>query len=262
MRARSRSVFGPGGRRTVVTALAVGAAGITFATAGAPVAVRVLLALPLLFAPGYLLANLLFPDRNTNVGERAILVTGLAIAVTVLVGLLLNEFPAGLNRRTWAASLGSAALIAYVLGLVIHGKASDEPRPEPRSRVSLAALATVLVALLLVLAGLGIARKSALDAAHRSHFTELWALPIRTRGAPVGLRFGVANRERAARRYVLVVRTGSRRLETLSFRLGSGRSRTGRLRTGSLRSPVTVSLYLGTRAAGSPYRHVRLWLGG
>ena len=73
-----------------------------------------------LFAPGYVLVAALFP-RNTDLGwiERIALSAGLSIAVTPLLGLLLNFTPFGIRFGPIIATLGTFSVL---VGLAAYGR--------------------------------------------------------------------------------------------------------------------------------------------
>src|SRR5919205_467104 len=70
-----------------------------------PSVLRPLLAVPLvLFLPGFALTVILFERERLGIPERLMLSVGLSVALTALVGLLLNWTRLGL----WTMSLGTA----------------------------------------------------------------------------------------------------------------------------------------------------------
>ena len=79
----------------LVAVLACGAA-----ASGAPPAAMIVLGIMLLAAPGYLLGQLLVGSRIAGL-ERVVVMTGLALAVPVLGGLLLYAARVPLHRPGW-----------------------------------------------------------------------------------------------------------------------------------------------------------------
>ena len=91
-------------------ALAVVAALLAL-VAGIPTPVRILVAIPVVFAaPGYTVTEALLPGRNRGPVERVLLAVTLSISVSVLGGLLLNLLPAGLTRTTQTLLLSVVTL--------------------------------------------------------------------------------------------------------------------------------------------------------
>jgi len=70
----------------------------------------------ILFLPGYALIEALFPKRGSlDVVERLALSTGLSIAITPLIGLLLNYTPWGIRLDSIAISLITFVLTVSLL---------------------------------------------------------------------------------------------------------------------------------------------------
>src|SRR5215211_7765462 len=86
---------------------------LTVADLNAP---RVMLALPLvLFLPGFALTVILFKRERVGIPERLLLSLGLSVALTALIGLILNWTPWGLQPTI----LADALLVVFVLELVV-----------------------------------------------------------------------------------------------------------------------------------------------
>jgi len=84
--------------------------------------VRLILGLPfLLFIPGYVLVFTLFPQKKTDRGistvERFALSFGLSIAVTPLLGLMLNYTPWGIRLETILLTVFGFIVIVGILGV-------------------------------------------------------------------------------------------------------------------------------------------------
>src|SRR6266576_1132080 len=90
----------------LVAVLACGAA-----ASGAPPAAMIVLGIMLLAAPGYLLGQLLVGSRTAGL-ERVVVMTGLALAVPVLGGLLLYAAGVPLHRPGWLGLLAVVTLAA------------------------------------------------------------------------------------------------------------------------------------------------------
>ena len=90
----------------LVAVLACGAA-----ASGAPAAAMIVLGIMLIAAPGYLLGQLLVGSRTAGL-ERVVVMTGLALAVPVLGGLLLYAAGVPLHRPGWLGLLAGVTLAA------------------------------------------------------------------------------------------------------------------------------------------------------
>lgn len=120
-----------------------------FAPGGVPSSVRIAVGLPfVLFAPGYALVSVLFPnrssaDRNGIVGidrddpgvtvvERLVLSIGLSAAVVPLVGVVLTYAPGGTSRASVLGSLSALVIALSIAAAVRRLGASPESRFRPR----------------------------------------------------------------------------------------------------------------------------------
>jgi hypothetical protein len=269
----------------LVAVLACGAA-----ASGAPTAAMIVLGIMLMAAPGYLLGQLLAGSRTAGL-ERVAVMTGLALAVPVLGGLLLYAAGVPLHRPGWlgllagvtfaadtalfarrrAAAAGRADRPATQVQTVPSGLAlPGEPRPapgEPRSawRASRWHVAVFAVAVLVVAGAVGAVGLAVAGAARQPQprFTQLWLSPQR-QGAHT-LSLGVTNDQGRTTSYRLVLQRDGRVIDTWNLTLGEGRTWqrsvpfTGReiLAAGLYRPPDLthpyryVSVGRGSGAAGS-----------
>ena len=225
----------------LVAVLACGAA-----ASGAPPAAMIVLGIMLMAAPGYLLGQLLVGSRVAGL-ERVAVMTGLALAVPVLGGLLLYAAGVPLHRPGWLGLLAGVTLAADTAlfarrraaaagragrpatqvqtvppGLAAPGgprEAPDAPRPAEhasRGHVAVFAVAVLVAAGAVGLAVVGVARQP------QPGFTQLWLSPQRP-GAHT-LSLGVTNDQGRTTSYRLVLRRDGRVTGTWNLTLGEGRT--------------------------------------
>jgi uncharacterized membrane protein len=183
------------------TAIAAGLACVA-AAAGAPTAAMTALGFALFLAPGYVLGQLLVGSRVTGL-ERAAVITGLALVVPVLGGLLLYVAGVPLHRPGWLGLLAGVTLAGDV-ALFLRRRAgravpfsSQLTRQLPRGQVAVFAAAVLVAACAVGLARIGVATQP------RPGFTQMWLLPQRDNARALSL--GVSNDEGRTTRYLLVL---------------------------------------------------------
>ncbi len=192
------------------------------AALGAPVAVTAVLGIALLAAPGYLLGQLLFGSGLPGL-ERVAVVTGLALCVPILGGLLLYACGVPLHRAAWLGLLAGATLVGD-LGLLWRrrgGKAApfDWHRkgwhlPTPQVVAFGAAGAIALCALVLACVGAAIQ--------YYPGFTQLWLAHPNANAGTADL--GVGNYEGKTTRYLLILKRGNVTAATWNLTLANGQT--------------------------------------
>ena len=201
----------------------------------------IVLGIMLMAAPGYLLGQLLVGSRTAGL-ERVAVMTGLALAVPVLGGLLLYAAGVPLHRPGWlgllagvtlaadtalfarrrAAAAGRADRPATQVPTVPPGLAAPGSRPaRPAWRASRWHVAVFAVAVLVAAGAVGLA---VVGAARQPQpgFTQLWLSPQRP-GAHT-LSLGVTNDQGRTTSYRLVLRRDGRVIDTWNVTLGEGRT--------------------------------------
>ena len=123
--------------------------------------------------------------------DRMMWAVGLALAVAVLTGLVLN-LVTGLTRLSWAVALAIALVACACAGLVIRRRGGDEvaPAPVPRRGFRLSPVtARIPAARRRSLAGAAVwlAAASA-DWQHAPGFAQLWLVPADGATATLGVR--------------------------------------------------------------------------
>ncbi len=176
--------------------------------------------------PGYALAMALQARRSPDLAQLALLSVGGSVALTTLVGLLLNLTPWGLRPASWAVALGTVTVACALAGEWRRGThATAAPvtaatpvtlttrrqlapalaSPRWRGLVSRAALLYGLAALVVAFA-VGVASAGADDAA-TLRSTRLWVVPANA--GKTEIRLGVENGEGVPVRYALRVGSGN-----------------------------------------------------
>lgn len=159
-------------------------------------------AVPLvLLVPGGLFVTIL-PRQPSDVFFRLALAVGLSIALCIIVGLLLDVLPNGIDRRSWACALG---LVSVTEAIVIASQRTRADGIQSGSLLSILVRTnakTVIVAAVAMLAIFGglIAivawERSNAEASYRQErFAELWVEPASNGAALVGVHSDISGRE-------------------------------------------------------------------
>jgi uncharacterized membrane protein len=246
-----------------------------------PHPVRVAAGLPLvLVLPGLAITRGPLAALGLQRTERWLLVPGLSIATTILVGFLISAANLRLTTDSWALSLGMLTLSALAAAAPGRGVATALHRERPsvgliRERLSnrpafvreqgtrfgrIAQRHTTAAVLLLLLGSLATVEAVLIAvegqrAAPTPGFTDLWAVRARTASAS-SVRLGVQSHERRATSYRVQVSIGGRvdSVETIEVRPGQTWLRTQAVPT----THVAVSVTLTKDGGNTVYRHVRL----
>jgi uncharacterized membrane protein len=184
-----------------------------------------------------------------------VLVPGLSVATSILVGLLVYAAHLRLTTPIWAL-----ALAAVVLGLLAAGGTAgprtDDQRRTPVSgaiRENAVPVAIILCSLFTIAGAVVLAAHGQRSATGRG-FTELWALRAHTGSGPA-IALGVTNHERGGAHYRLQIVAG-RAVKVLSFELAPRETLRRRLPIGNARDAVTLTL--SKLPHQLDYRRVRL----
>ena len=223
--------------------------------AGAPTAVTAVLALPLLAAPGYVWAEVLFGGRVAAL-PRLLVVTGLSLMVPVLGGLVLYAAGIPLHRTAWVCLLAGVTVLGGAVILVRQRSTPPAPAGPARGRPRIRSLlnrqtAAFAAAAVIAAGGVGLAAAGAAIQPYPG-FTQLWLVPAHGTAGRAAL--GVSNHEGRTERYRLLVFRHGRRTAAWAISLGDGRTwRTLIHSTG--RTAVTADLYR-LPDLSRPYRQV------
>lgn len=234
----------------LVAVLACGAA-----AGGAPQgAAMVVLGIALFAAPGYLLGQLLLGSRVTGL-ERVAVMTGLALAVPALGGLVLYAAGVPLHRPGWLVLFAGTTLVSgavlFLRRRAGESGAGDGPEsPAPPRRVPFWPAAAFAAAVLLAGGGVALARIG-VAAQPRSGFTQMWLSP---RHDGQRLDLGVGNDQGSTTSYRLVLRRGGHVAATWNLTLADGQTWQGSVPSAGSRA-VVADLYRLPDTT-HPYRHV------
>jgi len=233
---------------------AVAVLACTAAALGAPVAVTAVLGIALLAAPGYLLGQLLLGPRIADL-ERVAVVTGLALCVPILGGLLLYVFGVPLHRAAWLGLLAGATLIGDLTLLLRRRGSQAAPVSWHRAggRLPIPHVVTFGAAVVIAVCALGLARVGA-AIQHYPGFTQLWLAHPNKNAETADL--GVGNYEGKTMRYRLVLLRNGHSAATWNLTLANGQT-WQRSPAFSGRYAIAVDLYRLPDLA-HPYRHVAI----
>jgi uncharacterized membrane protein len=245
--------------RDLLIAVALAAAGGAVVVYAEPVALRVVVSMPLLLVlPGYAVAAAIFGTARLGRARRLLLSVGLSLVTAILLALVLYLTPYDLSSRTWSIALVAVVLAASGIAAVRRGRGPEDRAPGrtslrlPRLRLRDALL---LLAAAAVASGAVAFARTPLPAKHAQGYTALWLLP----GDRRAVRVGITSGELHATAYRLRLRLGTRLAYERSVSLEPGQ-RWERIvhlpRSAVAGTPVTANLF----RAGSPqvYRRVRV----
>jgi hypothetical protein len=235
----------------LIAVLACGAA-----AGGAHGAAMTVLGIALFAAPGYLLGQLLVGSQVAGL-ERVAVMTGLALAVPVIGGLVLYAAGVPLHRPAWMGLLAGTTLAgdaALFLRRRARGSEVEDPvsagRRWPR-RIPLWPAMAFAVAVLLAAGGVALARIGVAAQPHAG-FTQLWLSPPHGGGQTLDL--GVGNDQGRTASYRLVLLRGGRVIATWNLTLAAGRTWQGSVPLAGTHA-VVADLYL-LPDTKHPYRYV------
>ena len=215
------------------------------------------LAVPLvLLIPGGLLVMML-PSRPKDLFFQFALAVGLSIAMCIVVGLLLNVLPTGIDHRTWACALGLVSMSEAVVVASLRSRAAGNRSRSP-SMLAQTDVKLVIVAALALLAILGgvvaiVAweRSNAEVAYHQERFSELWVQPGPGGAAVVGVHSDTSG----SNMFRLSVNAAGQLAESYTFTLKSQQTWTQHvsIAPGST-ARVLISLFKGS--SSQPFERV------
>ena len=172
------------------------------ALAACPYSARSSAFLLVLLIPGGLFLMML-PRRPGDPFFRLALAVGLSIAMCIIVGLLLDVLPSGIDRQSWACALGLVSVTESVVIVIRRSRtngALGSVRPGMLTRTD---ARTVVAAVVITLATLGglIAivawERSNAEASYRQErFAELWVGPASRGDALIGVHSNISGIER------------------------------------------------------------------
>ncbi len=167
------------------------------------------LALPLIFLlPGYTFIEVLFHRRPIDGVRRLLLSLGLSLALDILSGLIINSFPIGLTKLSWACYLSTFVIVLSLVALCLRGNTSLNGLWLSQVRLN---VRKHLVGELFLCATLGIVAfaflfsyNSALHQ-HRKGFTQFWMVQSAVPGQECSVLIGVDSFEFKRMKYHLIM---------------------------------------------------------
>jgi uncharacterized membrane protein len=235
-------------------------AAVAFATCaaaalGAPVAVMTVLGIVLFAAPGYLLGQVLLGSSVSGL-ERVAAVTGLALSVPVLGGLLLHAARVPLHRDAWLGLLTGVILVCDLVLLsrrLLHRGSNPASPKEERTRWRLPTWQAAAFGAAVAIAACAVGLASA-GAAKQSYpgFTQLWLVHREPNASTASL--GVTNDEGRAVRYKLVLFYDTQVVANWALDLSNGQT-WQRATKFTSRYTITAKLYR-LPDVSSAYRYV------
>ena len=156
--------------------------------------VRTLVALLMLFLPGYALRAALFPKRLLDSGEQLLISLASSVVVTILTGLAIYSFGWVMDASTWVTALAGVTLAACgVAALSRRSRTEETPAASPL-RLKWGQAALVLLAVALAVGALNLADTPLYNPANIQGYTILWILPV-AKNAPQYVHVGVISNQ-------------------------------------------------------------------
>jgi uncharacterized membrane protein len=162
--------------------------------------VRTLVALLMLFLPGYALRAALFPKRLLDSGEQLLFSLASSVVVIILTGMAISLVGWTMDASTWVTSLAVVTLAACgVAALRRRSRTEEAVSPSP-VRLKLGQAVLVLLAVALALGALKLADTPLNNPANIQGYTILWILPV-AKNAPQYVHVGVISNQFTASDY-------------------------------------------------------------
>lgn len=176
------------------------------------------LAIPLvLLCPGYLLTHVLAPRRTLDVSHYLTFGIGLSMALDILLSLLLNFLPGGLQALSWAMALSLCTLILVFIVAYQRRKIQVE-RAIPAQRVQYRHLKNALLLGVALVVALFAIIYSSLGVIQQPHqlFTQFWLLPANQSNHPCTVQIGIQSFEETSTTYRVEINMNGAPLQTWS----------------------------------------------
>ena len=225
-------------------------------------AVRIAAAVPLcLFLPGYAISAAAFASDPLARAQALLFTIGLSLTTLATGALVLNLFPGGVRRGSWAALLFVVVLVACAIAARRRRGPHPVGLPGPLPRLSPLNAILLLGALLSVIGAL-VLSSTQLPADKAVGYTQLWMLPVKGPAGP-GVRIGVASVEQKPLAYKLTVhQLGVGRRLSSRLHLDPGQESIRFVPAETKRKPVRfVGLLYREDRPGVVYRRVSGWVG-
>lgn len=205
--------------------------------------------------PGYFLVAAAFPGLAIGIAERLVLSLGTSLAMTVIVGLVLDRTPWGLTTASWGVALLGATAIAATMAWL---RAPPRRRTGGWSGLTLTRREGVLfgAAAVVTIIAAGVAYSGARYQPSPG-FTQLWLMPADDQDGPA-VQVGIRNMERGETTYTVVVSVDGMAPRTWAgIAVGPEEVWEVAVRLPAVDTPVAADLYRAD-APGTVYRRVFL----
>mgnify|MGYP000085336981 CR=1 FL=1 len=231
-----------------------------------------------LFLPGYSLISALFPRKKDLDGiERIALSFGLSIAITPLLGLILNYTPFGIRQIPSLISISIFTIICTIMAYIRRSKVNEKERfvlsftykpTLPKKRID---KALTIILILSILASISALIYVIVTPKRGEKFTEFYILGPggMADNYPKNLKIGengtviigIVNHEYELINYTLQITLGDKLLKETTIKLNHNETFTENFTFSPKekgRKKLKFLLYKG--GSGEPYRLLHLWI--
>jgi uncharacterized membrane protein len=179
-----------------------------------PLLPGVLLAVPLVFIlPGYALTQVFFVRRGKPFGAVDLIVfsLGLSLVIDIVIGLLLNLLPVGLQWQSWTLSLGLVTEVCTLFAIFVRQRRGQLVKEEPVARRRIQLKEGALLGAALVVAALAFWLSLIRPPQPQPVFTQFWMLPA-AGGNGCAVMIGVHSFEARPERYRIEVMSNGKQI--------------------------------------------------
>ncbi len=241
----------------IFTLLSVGVMVIPWGWSPIHALVAVLL---ILFLPGHALQLAVLPWQPGHYDRKLMVAIGLSIAITAVVGLMLNWTRWGLTPTTWAIALGGTTAGIIVAAWILSRDSESETHSLPTVNIGRKQGYMFVAAALLAATAIVVARRGATQQYDNENVIQFWLVPEPT--SPETANLGINNLERNTILLDVHVVQGTNTLATwtlITLRPGEQWVRTVALSPTLPRDvPIKATLYKHS-APTIPFRSVSWW---
>jgi uncharacterized membrane protein len=156
--------------------------------------VRMLVALLMLFLPGYALRAALFPNHMLDSAEQLLISLASSVIVIILTGMVIYLIGWVMDPSTWVTSLAVITLVACGVTFLRRRSPGEEAAAPSALRLKWGQTVLVLLALALALGALNLAGTPLNNPANIQGYTILWILPV-VKNAPQFVHVGVISNQ-------------------------------------------------------------------
>jgi len=226
-----------------------------------PLLLRTALTIPLLFyLPGYGIVAAAFPRTTLQRLERIIFSVGVSVAVTAVIGLLLN-FTVGMAVEAWAIALTSLTVVGCLLATLRRPRYVGNPSRHLSTGLNIVQYLMLGLALVMGLVAFNLVRQSVMQE-RPADYTSFWMLP--SAESPSGLvRLGIKNVESKVITYQIKLEQGTTEIRTwksITVRPGETWEETASVPILQVQGKMIEAYLYRLDDPAKAYRHVTLWM--